>query len=162
MRIEAAVYAAMFVLLSALPVGAVDQPIPYNHKKHVKDLELDCTECHRYAKTMARATIPNIEVCSTCHSDEPLTDSPAEKVLLDYIKKGEKIPWRKVYRVPSHVYFSHRRHTVLAGLPCERCHGDVGSRTQPVEKQLVPIKMKRCLECHEKKGVDTDCTRCHR
>lgn len=153
------------VLVPAVLVDArsIKQPLAYNHKKHVQELEIECVECHRYAKSMARATIPNIEVCSTCHSDgEPLTDSPAEKQLLDYIKAGGKIPWQKVYRVPSHVYFSHRRHTVLAELPCEQCHGDVGAKEKPLEKQLVPVKMQRCLDCHEEKGVNNDCTRCHR
>jgi len=44
------------------PRGAVDQPIAFNHSKHVEGLGLECTTCHLYAVTGTRATIPNIEV----------------------------------------------------------------------------------------------------
>jgi hypothetical protein len=151
----------LIALLLSAPSLAVRQPIDYNHKKHVQDLGLDCTECHRYAKELPRATIPNIEVCSDCHS-EAMTDSPEEQKLLEYIQKGEKIPWRKIYRVPRHGYFSHRRHTVLGQVPCEECHGEVGAQEHALSEPLVPIRMKRCLACHERHEVHNDCTRCHR
>jgi len=52
------------------------QPILYSHKKHIEQAELDCVDCHIYVETNERATIPNIEICANCHSDEPITDSP--------------------------------------------------------------------------------------
>jgi c(7)-type cytochrome triheme protein len=161
--ITSSILAVSLLMIAFLSASAerIEQPIKYNHKKHVKELEMDCTECHRYAKTMARATIPNIEVCQDCHA-EPMTDSGEEKKLVSYITKGEKIPWVKVYRVPSNVYFSHRRHTVLAGIDCTVCHGDIGKLDKPVTRQLVRISMKNCLKCHEKEKAETDCTRCHR
>lgn len=139
-----------------------DQPIQYNHRLHVQELELKCGECHRYAATHARATIPNIEVCADCHSDEPNSDSPDEARLIEYIDKGEKIPWRKVYRVGDHVYFSHRRHTSIAGIDCIACHGDIRTMTTPITKQSVPISMDRCIRCHEERKAATDCVACHR
>lgn len=123
---------------------------------------MECVDCHRYVQSHARATIPNIEVCADCHFDEPATDSPEEAKLLAYVNEGRKIPWNKVYRVPSHVYFSHRRHTVLGQVECTTCHGNVGEMSEPLHKQLVTVKMARCIKCHEGSGVDNDCTRCHR
>ncbi len=121
-----------------------------------------CVECHRYAETHARATIPNIEVCVGCHSQEPLGDSVEESKVIDYVARGAKIPWTKIYRLPDHVFFSHRRHTAIARIDCATCHGKVEEMSGPIEKQNVPISMDRCMDCHEKHDVDNDCTRCHR
>lgn len=123
---------------------------------------MDCIECHLYANTHARATIPNIEVCADCHSDEPMTDSPEEKKLIDHVTRGEKIRWTKIYRVPPHVYFSHRRHTALGGIDCVVCHGNMEEMTAPPEKPVVPVRMDWCMNCHDQHQVDNDCTRCHR
>jgi hypothetical protein len=141
---------------------SLTQPIKYNHKLHVQEQGLECVECHKYANSHARATIPNIEVCQECHSDEPIADSPEEKILISYITAAKKIPWRKVYSVPTHVYFSHRRHTTLGQIDCAICHGRVEELTQPIQKQIVPISMDRCMKCHEMNGIDNECTRCHR
>ena len=138
------------------------QPIKYNHKLHVQENDMECVDCHRYARTHARATIPNIEVCGDCHADEPTSDSPEEAKLITYVTEGRKIPWAKIYRVPSHVYFSHRRHTTIAQIDCATCHGNVEEMTTPLTRPLTKISMKRCLECHERNRVDNDCTRCHR
>lgn len=139
-----------------------NQPIQYNHKLHVQDNEMECVECHQYAESHARATIPNIEVCGDCHSDEPMTDSVEEAKLIEYVSDGRKIPWTKVYRVPSHVYFSHRRHTTLGQVDCATCHGSVEDMTTPFSRPSVRMSMDWCMKCHETNGVDNDCTRCHR
>ncbi len=123
---------------------------------------MECVECHAYAATHARATIPNIEICADCHSDEPETDSPEEAKLIEYVNTETRIPWRKVYRLESHVYFSHVRHTTVAGIECAVCHGDVETMTAPFESRPVPISMERCMDCHEEEGVSTDCVACHR
>lgn len=139
---------------------AIEQPIAFNHRLHVQDMGLACVDCHRRALTGARATIPNVEVCSDCHI-EALTESPAERTLIDHIERDEPIPWRKIYRVPDHVYFSHRRHTAIAEIDCERCHGAMATREQPVTHPAVRQTMESCIECHEDNGVTRDCITCH-
>jgi len=148
-------------LFSPLAGRPVTQPIAFNHHLHVDELSLDCTDCHRYVLTGARATIPNIEVCGECHV-EPLTDSAEEKKLIAYVESGKPIPWRKVYRVPDHVYFSHRRHAALGGIECKRCHGPMAEQTQPVTRPAVRITMDACIDCHDREGVTHDCIACHR
>jgi predicted CXXCH cytochrome family protein len=138
------------------------QPIQYNHQLHVQENDMECAECHLYVQSHARATIPNIEVCADCHSDEPTTESPEEAKLIEYVMEGRRIPWTKVYRVPSHVYFSHRRHTTLGQIECTTCHGNAEEMSTPFDKPLVSMSMNWCMECHERNGVDNDCTRCHR
>ena len=156
----------LVVLLAAAVVSSrtprsVSQPIAFNHSKHVEEVGAECTDCHLYAESGLRATIPNQTLCSDCHSDA-LTDSEEELRLIEFIESGEKIPWKKVYWVPDHVFFSHRRHTAVAGIECERCHGEIGARSEPVSRPLLPLTMKRCMACHEEAGVTNDCIACHR
>lgn len=151
--------AAAGVVLSM--TGAITQPIAFNHYLHIEDVGLSCTDCHRYAETGIRATIPNREVCVDCHT-EAVTESVEEARLIDYVESEEPIPWAKVYGVPEHVWFSHRRHTEVAEIACETCHGSVGQRTEPLSQPLVSQTMEWCMECHEKRGVSNDCIWCHR
>jgi len=156
---------AAVLVLSAVALipslGATRQPLAFNHNKHVEELGLPCTTCHLYAKTGIRATIPNIEVCRMCHA-APLTESEEEAHLVEHIQAEEAIPWRKIYRVPEHVFFSHRRHTAVAGVECETCHGDVGSLAAPFSQQMVKITMERCMGCHWEVEASNDCMSCHR
>lgn len=159
----------LFVLLVLLAVGvalslptlSISQPIAFNHRLHVQDVGSECTDCHLYAATGVRATIPNVDVCSNCH-EEAQTESPEEARLVEYIRTGEPIPWRKIYRVPDHVFFSHRRHTAIGGIECATCHGAVGEREAPVTRQAIRLSMNRCMSCHDDAGVSNDCLLCHR
>ncbi len=138
----------------------VDQPLAFNHKLHVEEMGAECTDCHLYALSGARATIPNIEVCGDCH-DEAQTDSPAEARLVEHVQTGEPIPWVKVTVVPDHVYFSHRRHAAIAEIECAVCHGEVGQLTEPVARPAVKITMDACMDCHDEAGASNDCIWCH-
>jgi len=151
----------LWVIITAFSRKKIIQPIKYSHKIHVQEVGLNCTDCHKYVNKLARASIPNIDVCADCHGEGPLTKSPEEKKLIQYIKKGKRIPWVQIYNVPDHVYFSHRRHVKIGGLKCQLCHGDVASLTEPAPYQLVKISMQNCIDCHTKKDVLNDCINCH-
>jgi hypothetical protein len=145
--------------------GSVSQPLEFNHQVHVRKHQITCVQCHEGAESLARATIPNIEVCGQiCHRPDlpALTKTRAEAQLRKYLETGQRIPWQKVYRVEPHVYFSHARHTVLGQLSCETCHGNVGDRTEPVQEQAKLITMDGCMACHEQHRVSNDCNDCHR
>jgi hypothetical protein len=137
----------------------IKQPIQFNHLKHKEIAE--CETCHKYIKELTFASLPTQEDCAACHEDL-ITDSPEEKKLHQYIEKGQDIPWKRLYRKPPHVYFSHKRHVALGGLECEPCHGDMGSQPTPPRKPIVALKMNDCLACHKSSGVKTDCVTCHR
>ncbi|HSR51356.1 MAG TPA: cytochrome c3 family protein [Acidobacteriota bacterium] len=139
----------------------VDQPIAFSHRLHVEDLGADCTDCHLYASTGIRATIPNVETCSVCHL-EPLGESAAELKLAEFVKADQAIPWAKVYWVPEDVFFSHRLHSAIGGIECQTCHGPVAARDEPLARPLVPISMESCIDCHQEKEVPNDCIACHR
>lgn len=139
----------------------IEQPIAFNHLLHIEDVGLECVDCHLYAESGVRATIPNIELCADCH-EEAQGDSAEELRVIEYVEDQSQIPWRKIYWLPSHVYFSHRRHTVAGGIECETCHGQIGSRSEPVVRVLRDLSMGACIECHDATNTSNDCLLCHR
>ena len=149
------------VLVSFSTQVEVTQPIAYNHNIHIEQEGLECADCHVNAKEKKIATIPTLEICLDCHDVEPLSDSPEEAKLGQYIETEEEIPWEQVNAVPDHVYFSHRRHVSIGELECSNCHGDITAQTIPATAPFVPITMEWCMDCHKEHGVTNDCLACH-
>lgn len=148
-------------LRPALPY-APEQPIAFSHKTHAEINGLDCLFCHIYAKKSTVAGVPSVQACFNCHKIVGLAN-PAIKdevmKVLDYWNKKMPIPWIKVYNLPDHVYFSHKRH-VIKGVDCAECHGEV-KKMDRVQK-ISSLEMGWCLECHRKNEVDKDCLICHK
>lgn len=140
--------------------GAVEQPIEYSHKVHTEMLK--CEECHAGVLNSASATLPGIKVCMGCHKDEPLSNGPEEKKLLHYLKNKQEIVWKRLYKNPVHVYFSHNRHVSVGKLACEKCHGNMGIAVKPPQRALVDMDMGYCISCHKKNDIDTSCIICHK
>ncbi len=161
MRLFALSLPAMLALVCSGPADAVDQPIAYNHYKHTQELELECTLCHGGVETAIRATLPSIEVCIGCH-EEPVTESAEEEKIRTYYARNEEIPWKRLFEVPEHVFFSHRRHVTVAGLDCTKCHGDMATRKKPPKKAPMGISMNACMSCHRNLQAQIDCVSCHR
>lgn len=153
---------AFLIIFWFLPEENPKQPIAYNHKIHIEIAGLQCSDCHVSVEQRAFATFPSIEICQNCHSEDPLTESEEEKKLLSYISEGNEIPWIKIYNVPDHVYFSHRRHVILGEVDCSECHGKVNEFINPVSSQFLKVTMDKCLKCHEERKVMNDCLTCHR
>ena len=82
--------------------------------------------------------------------------------MVEYIEAAERVPWKKIYRVPDHVYFSHRRHTMLAEIACEICHGEMRTLETPMQGAAVAMSMDFCMDCHYATEVSNDCLHCHR
>ncbi len=152
----------LLICFLSFPSGAeaVSQPIQYNHYKHTQELELECVLCHQGVRTRIRATLPGVAVCMECHA-EAVTDSPEEEKIRKYAAEHKEIPWQRLFRLPGHVFFSHRRHVTVAGLDCTKCHGDMALRKTPPEKAPMKISMNACLSCHRKLHASTDCVSCH-
>ena len=136
------------------------QPIRFNHAIHVAN-GMDCADCHPGARTGENATLPGIDVCLSCHG-EALTKSPEEEKIRTIAKAGKEIPWVQLTRVPRHVYFSHRRHAGLGGIPCTECHGPMEKRTAPPPEPFRTLNMNACIQCHQQRNVRHDCDDCHR
>ena len=148
------------VLFISLSVGSkAEQPIAFNHKKHIEQ-GLACDTCHQYYKTQTFSGIPDIAVCLECHK-EPVTKSPEEEKIRQFAKRGEAIPWKQIYREPDHVFYSHRRHVVLGKIECQTCHGEIAQSERPPAKPSVRMTMSWCMNCHAKHKVTNDCLACH-
>ncbi len=153
----------LFTDLLAVVIGAsrvVRQPIAFNHAKHVEN-GVACTDCHSGAQTQAHATLPTLATCLGCHETQ-LSQNPEEGKIRSIAAAGQELSWTQLTRVPSHVYFSHRRHVQIAQLDCAECHGPVAKSTSPPVAVFRPPTMNNCLGCHGKRGLKTDCNDCHR
>ncbi len=148
------------------------QPIRFSHAIHAGEFGIGCTSCHAYAEHAPVAGIPSMARCQGCHKfvkEDP--ERPAVtaeiKALLDRLAEGTAIDWVRVHRVPDHVYFTHQRH-VRAGVLCRECHGEV--ERMDVVRQVAPLTMGWCLDCHRRKQAErplerahlTDCWTCHK
>ncbi len=156
---------------------AVKQPIEYPHKTHVEKLKLPCTSCHQRAEKDAVAGRPPTALCLACHSGGE-TESEEVKKIRAFGEKGQEIPWKRVWRLPRHVFFPHRTHVVVAKVKCQTCHGPMETLDRPPARALKTLTMNDCIGCHEQwevpteKGtgvakvaarrVSTDCNACHR
>jgi hypothetical protein len=155
---------AGFILISQIAcegLRGIKQPIAYNHSVHVNDVGLECVECHVGVENRARATLPAIEICETCHS-EMNGETEAEAFVVASVENNEEIIWNRVYKLPDHVFFSHRRHTSLGKIECARCHGNIQDFDTPPPIPFIALTMEFCMDCHEEQKANNDCLACHR
>jgi hypothetical protein len=153
------------------PAGPA-QPIRFSHKVHATDATIGCTSCHVYAERGPVAGIPSMARCLGCHKfvkedpENPALDKEL-KALQALLREEKPIEWVRVHRLPDHVFFTHARH-VRAGVRCQECHGPV--EQMEVVRQVSPLTMGWCLECHHQKQREhpvgrarlTDCVTCHK
>lgn len=155
-----ALLAVAFVLGACQQAPPVAQPIQFNHQVHLSS-GLNCPTCHTTVEQAVPAGVPTLETCMMCHQGA-LTESPEEEKVRQFAQRNESIPWRRIYQLPDHVYFSHRRHVVTGGVACAVCHGAVESLVVPAAYPMVKHSMDWCLTCHEARGATADCVHCHR
>jgi len=152
---------AGLAVLYILPLDNLDpspaQPIPFSHKIHAGDYQIDCRFCHRHAEAGPVAGVPDQALCRACHL-HIATESPAIKQLMGFWERGEPIPWVRLHQVPDHVYFPHMMH-LRAKVECSYCHGNVSSMTQLT--RVASLKMGWCLNCHRDNKASIDCWTCH-
>jgi len=139
----------------------INQPVAYNHSIHINDVGLECIECHTGVENRSRATLPSIEICEDCHS-EMNGETVAEAFVVDAVENSEEIIWNRVYNLPDHVFFSHRRHISLGKIECTQCHGDIQDFEIPPKIPHLALTMEFCMDCHDKQNVNNDCLACHR
>jgi hypothetical protein len=149
------------------------QPIPFSHKHHAGEFEIDCQYCHSGTDRSRAAGVPSVELCMGCHAQFPKSYDEMEgiQILKKHWEEKRPIEWNQIYRLPEHVKFRHNRH-VAAGLDCQRCHGPV----EKIDKLYlvpdtfwwygVPVKkpeMGWCIECHRSNDhqASQDCLTCH-
>jgi hypothetical protein len=122
----------------------VEQVVAFSHKHHVGDDGFDCRYCHTSVETSAFAGIPPTHTCMTCHS-QLFTDQPMLAPVIDSLRSGKPIHWKRIHDLPDFVYFNHSIH-IAKGVGCEECHGRVD--LMPLTWRVAPLTMQWCLACH--------------
>ena len=135
------------------------QPINFSHKIHAGDNAINCVYCHSGVEKSKTAGIPSVNICMNCHkgiSKGPITGTAEIAKIYDaagwdpdkgaYTKPQKPIQWVKVHNLQDFVYFSHQQHVVVGKQACANCHGDL--KTMTVAKQMQPITMAWCINCH--------------
>jgi len=149
----------IFSVFPILKSKYIDQPVRFNHIHHKEVAKLDCFFCHRFVREYRAAGIPNIELCRICHSSDAISKRPEALKVVDYVRAGKTIPWDRMYELPKFVVFPHWVH-LQSQVECSTCHGLTGVSDTPV-KMVDRIYMEWCVDCHKKRGADTDCYTCH-
>lgn len=149
------------------------QPIPFSHKHHAGEFEIECLYCHAGTNESQAAGVPSVEVCMGCHAQFPAEYDQIEgiRILKDHWEQKKPIEWIQIHRLPEYVQFRHNRH-IKAGVECQTCHGPV----EEIDKlylvpdthigYLVPVKkleMGWCINCHRQNNqqASQDCLTCH-
>lgn len=134
------------------------QPVAYSHKLHAGTNKIPCQYCHSGARRGEAAQVPSAQKCMNCHSVAIKPESPIFKPIADAVNSQKAVEWVRVYRLPDHVWFNHKRH-VAKDIACQTCHGPI--ETMDVVAKVNDFKMGFCLSCHQEKGAPTDCWTCH-
>jgi hypothetical protein len=123
---------------------AREQPIPFSHKHHARELGIDCRYCHTSVETAGYAGIPATQTCMNCHKEIWLQSPTLEPVRASW-RPGESIEWIRVNDLPDFVYFNHSIH-VQKGIGCTSCHGRVDMMNLTWQEES--LQMEWCLSCH--------------
>ena len=120
------------------------QPVPFSHKLHAGDMQIDCRYCHSTVESTAMAAIPDTKTCMNCHASVK-SDAETLKLIAESYSTGKPVSWLKIHDEPEFVYFNHSAH-VNHGVGCVSCHGRIDQ--MEVVRQEKPLSMAWCLECH--------------
>ncbi len=132
-----------------------DQPVPFSHKIHAGEMNMDCRFCHASVEKGPHASVPDTATCMKCHQ-QVASDSPYIQYVRQSYEQGVPIRWIKAHDLPDHARFSHKPHIAfLGGQPgventaetCAHCHGDM----REVEGKVAvasEFNMGWCVNCH--------------
>ena len=130
---------------------APTQPIPFSHKLHAGDMDINCAYCHTGVYKGKQAGIPSASICMNCHNAIK-QGSPEIQKIYAAIETNTPIEWVRVHNLPDLAYFNHSQHSNVAGLDCENCHGEIP--TMEVVEQRHSLTMGWCIDCHRKTDVN--------
>ena len=144
---------------SAVIYPPATSTLRFDHRQHAK---APCLLCHAGVKKSVSPldrNLPREQVCRGCHKEitraakaRP-SKGGAGCLTCHPGMKGKGIPVRTVHP-PANLRFGHRVH-LDKGVTCGACH-----TTPTVKKRALP-GMKKCVGCHQKRGVSGRCVVCH-
>ncbi len=162
-----------------------DQPIPFSHKLHAGEMQINCKYCHAGVDISRHSPVPSLNICMNCHLNIlPKNDKQTEvfTAMSDKYNNDEPVEWEKVHLLPDFVKFPHAYHirsleekrnasanaVELADESngykahvCQTCHGQV--QEMDVVYQWSSLSMGWCVNCHRKPehNAPVNCGTCH-
>ena len=87
------------------------QPIPFSHKHHAGQFQIDCQYCHSGTDRSRAAGVPSVELCMGCHAQFPAEYDELEGIrsLKEHWDEKKPIEWVQIHRLPEYVKFQHQR-----------------------------------------------------
>lgn len=131
------------------------QPIPFSHKLHAGQYQINCNYCHTGVTKGKQANIPSLNICMNCHSQIKKGPQYGEVAIAKVVKAYETntpVKWVRIHNLPDLSYFNHAQHVKVGGLECVNCHGQVD--TMEVVHQHAPLTMGWCINCHRETKVN--------
>jgi hypothetical protein len=126
-----------------------DQPIKFSHMVHAGQNKIDCQFCHNSAEFGTSAGIPSLSVCLNCHMvvREGSRSGRFEiNKIFAALDSKKPVQWKRVYKLPDHVFFSHAQHVGAGKQACQTCHGNVEQMDRII--QVPDLSMGWCINCH--------------
>jgi len=165
-----------WVIFPKLLYSHKEQPVDFNHARHVQEVDNGCASCHYFREDGTFSGIPTLATCVECH-EEPIGISSEEAHFVKtYVATGTEVPWYVYSRQPPCVFFSHAAHVNMGHMECATCHGDIGesehsrvyqeNRISGYSRDIwghnisgftrhtwESMKMADCARCHQKENV---------
>ncbi len=150
--------------------------IRFNHRLHVKEVGLSCTDCHvsaRSSRNSADVLLPAATRCDACHGSDHgdlanVRGKPDELgsqcgyCHIGYAEgSGNRV--RRLGLPRPNLHFSHAAHA-SRNIGCGQCHGQVEDLELATRDQLP--RMHGCFNCHQmptpaRGDASGECTACH-
>jgi|WetSurMetagenome_2_1015567.scaffolds.fasta_scaffold07100_4 c(7)-type cytochrome triheme protein len=128
--------------------------IKFNHGFHIKDVGMQCKDCHDKALTSVKAEDnlnPLMKNCESCH------DVKDEKNCnICHFEKN----YKKLEATGKNLIFSHKFH-LDKGKQCADCHTGLEKVKYASESPTAFPMMESCATCHDKKTATNNCEACH-
>lgn len=168
-----------WIIFPKLIYSQKKQPIDFNHRLHVAEVEESCESCHFFREDGSFSGVPKLAQCIECHEEVQGVDPEEEKFVNEHVLKEREVPWLIYSRQPDSVFFSHAAHIKNADMDCVTCHGHIGESEHArvyEENRLTKVsrdiwgkniggfkknswdrmKMDDCAECHARETTGSD------
>lgn len=149
------------------------QPIHFSHKIHAGANKIECKYCHSSARVSKHSGIPSLNICMNCHMNineyngetsakysKAFYDKEIQKIYeatgwdptkQDYVNEQKPVKWVRIHNLPDFVYFNHSQHVEVAGVDCQKCHGEI--QEMEIVEQHSSLTMGWCINCHRETNV---------
>jgi hypothetical protein len=129
--------------------------IKFNHKLHIKDVGVKCTDCHTAvsaSESLKDNLNPLQKDCAGCHDVKDAKNCS----YCHFDNQNVKLePTQK------ELNFSHKYHIETQKKQCTDCHGGLDQVKYASESPTEFPPMQTCANCHNKQTATNNCEACH-